>query len=81
MDETLSPEARASEASGTRPSKELVDEMSRQKILHMRLGPGKHLHGLTLPVRLICDVVGLGERKEEGLSSSLLTGRNEGRGL
>ncbi|KAL8281196.1 hypothetical protein RQP46_006554 [Phenoliferia psychrophenolica] len=49
VDVELIPEARASELTDTRPSQELVKKMSDLKILHMRLGPGKHLHGLTLP--------------------------------
>lgn len=49
VDERIVPEAREHELSGERPSAELITEMSKRKILHMRLGPGKHLHGLTLP--------------------------------
>lgn len=43
VDERVIPEAHSAELSGERPSKELVKEMSDNKILHMRLGPGAHL--------------------------------------
>ncbi|KAK4701716.1 hypothetical protein P7C70_g4507, partial [Phenoliferia sp. Uapishka_3] len=49
VDVELVPEARMGELTDKRPSQELVKKMSDLKILHMRLGPGKHLHGLTLP--------------------------------
>lgn len=42
------PEAQACEASGKYISQELVDKLSKAGILHMRMGPGKHLHGVNL---------------------------------
>ncbi|TGJ80971.1 hypothetical protein E0Z10_g7797 [Xylaria hypoxylon] len=47
-DKYISPEAQAREADGKYISQELVDRMSKAGILHMRLGPGKHLHGVNL---------------------------------
>ncbi|KAI1812898.1 acyl-CoA dehydrogenase-like protein [Poronia punctata] len=41
-------EAQAAEQSGKYISQELVDKMSKAGILHMRMGPGKHLHGVNL---------------------------------
>ena len=43
VDVELIPEARAGELNDERPSQELIKKMSAAKILHMRLGPGKHL--------------------------------------
>ncbi|KAI0472843.1 acyl-CoA dehydrogenase/oxidase [Xylariaceae sp. FL0804] len=42
------PEAMAREQDGKYISQELVDRMSAVGMLHMRLGPGKHLHGVNL---------------------------------
>lgn len=48
VDTLLRPEALEREVSGEYPSKEMYRIMADNKINHMRLGPGKHLHGLTL---------------------------------
>lgn len=42
------PEAQECEKTGKHISQELIDRMSKAGILHMRLGPGKHLHGVNL---------------------------------
>lgn len=42
------PEAQECEKTGKYISQELIDRMSKMGILHMRLGPGKHLHGVNL---------------------------------
>src|SRR5258706_8852552 len=42
------PEAQECEKTGKVISQELIDRMSAAGILHMRLGPGKHLHGVSL---------------------------------
>ncbi|KAI1159248.1 acyl-CoA dehydrogenase-like protein [Nemania serpens] len=47
-DQYITPEALAREADGKYISQELVDRMSKVGLLHMRLGPGKHLHGVDL---------------------------------
>lgn len=47
-DTYVTPEAQECERSGTHISQELIERMSRAGILHMRLGPGKHLHGVSL---------------------------------
>ncbi|KOS22778.1 Very long-chain specific acyl-CoA dehydrogenase [Escovopsis weberi] len=47
-DTYITPEANEAEASGRFVSQELIDRMSRAGILHMRLGPGKHLRGVEL---------------------------------
>ncbi|KAI1499837.1 acyl-CoA dehydrogenase/oxidase [Biscogniauxia marginata] len=47
-DTYITPEAQAREQDGKYISQELVDRMSKAGILHMRLGPGKHLHGVNL---------------------------------
>ncbi|KAF8650967.1 hypothetical protein AX16_005003 [Volvariella volvacea WC 439] len=44
----VQPESVRCEESGKRISQELVDKMSEQNIIAMRLGPGKHLKGRTL---------------------------------
>ncbi|GAA6053409.1 hypothetical protein JCM3770_002311 [Rhodotorula araucariae] len=51
FDDEVKAEARVHELSGERPSKELVEQMGepRWAIHQMRMGPGKHLAGLTLP--------------------------------
>jgi alkylation response protein AidB-like acyl-CoA dehydrogenase len=41
-------EAQECEKTGKHISQELIDRMSKVGILHMRLGPGKHLHGVNL---------------------------------
>ncbi|OTB08968.1 hypothetical protein M426DRAFT_316259 [Hypoxylon sp. CI-4A] len=47
-DTYITPEAQLREADGKRISQELVDRMAEKGLLHMRLGPGKHLHGVNL---------------------------------
>ncbi|KYK60546.1 Acyl-CoA dehydrogenase/oxidase [Drechmeria coniospora] len=47
-DRYLTPEAQECESTGRHISQEMIDHMSRLGILHMRLGPGKHLHGVNL---------------------------------
>ncbi|KAI0096071.1 acyl-CoA dehydrogenase-like protein [Nemania sp. FL0031] len=47
-DKYITPEALAREADGKYISQELVERMSKVGLLHMRLGPGKHLHGVDL---------------------------------
>lgn len=47
-EEVVTPEAQACEADGKYISQDLIEKMSRAGILHMRLGPGKHLHGVEL---------------------------------
>ncbi|CAJ2502631.1 Uu.00g100250.m01.CDS01 [Anthostomella pinea] len=47
-DTYITPEAQAREADGKYISQELVERMSKVGLLHMRLGPGKHLHGVDL---------------------------------
>lgn len=47
-DTYITPEAQAREADGKYISQELIERMSKAGILHMRLGPGKHLHGVNL---------------------------------
>lgn len=42
------PEAQECETTGRIVSQEFVELMSREGILHMRMGPGKHLHGVNL---------------------------------
>ncbi|KNZ45431.1 uncharacterized protein VP01_811g2 [Puccinia sorghi] len=49
FDKHITPEAREHELNGKRVTQELVDLMAKEHINAMRLGPGKHLHGLTLP--------------------------------
>ncbi|KAH8671145.1 acyl-CoA dehydrogenase/oxidase [Xylariales sp. PMI_506] len=48
QDKYITPEAQAREADGKYISQELIDRMAKAGILHMRLGPGKHLHGVEL---------------------------------
>ncbi|KAM0809363.1 putative Cytochrome b5 heme-binding domain-containing protein [Seiridium cardinale] len=48
QDKYITPEGQAREADGKYISQELIDRMSKAGILHMRLGPGKHLHGVDL---------------------------------
>ncbi|KAI1211662.1 acyl-CoA dehydrogenase NM domain-like protein [Annulohypoxylon truncatum] len=47
-DTYITPEAQQRELDGKKISQELVDRMSAVGMLHMRLGPGKHLHGVEL---------------------------------
>lgn len=47
-DTYVTPEAQQRELDGKKISQELVDRMSAVGLLHMRLGPGKHLHGVNL---------------------------------
>ncbi|KAJ9156540.1 Acyl-CoA dehydrogenase [Pleurostoma richardsiae] len=44
----VTPEAQQKERDGTYVSQELIERMSRAGVLHMRLGPGKHLRGVEL---------------------------------
>ncbi|TXT10563.1 hypothetical protein VHUM_02068 [Vanrija humicola] len=48
VDTVITPDAQACEASGKNASPEVYKAMAEKKVNHMRLGPGKHLHGLTL---------------------------------
>ena len=48
VDTHITPEAQKSEVEGKHISQELIDKMSKAGILHMRIGPGKHLHGVEL---------------------------------
>lgn len=47
-DKYITPEAQEKEKSGEWVSQELVERMSKAGVLQMRMGPGKHLHGLNL---------------------------------
>lgn len=47
-DKYITPEAQECEDTGKYISQELVDRMAKAGILHMRLGPGKHMHGVEL---------------------------------
>lgn len=48
VDRHVVSEALERERSGEHLSQELIDKMAAAGILHMRLGPGKHLHGVKL---------------------------------
>jgi hypothetical protein len=48
QDKHITPEAQIREADGKYISQELIDRMAKAGLLHMRLGPGKHLHGVNL---------------------------------
>ncbi|RSM17559.1 hypothetical protein CDV31_003636 [Fusarium ambrosium] len=48
VDSELYKEAQECEATGRYVSQQMIDRMSELGILHMRLGPGKHLHGVEL---------------------------------
>lgn len=48
VDDLLYPDGQLKEADGKRASQEVLDEMTRLNVHAMRLGPGKHLKGLTL---------------------------------
>lgn len=45
---SIDPDAQAREADGKRISQSVVDAMAAKNLNAMRLGPGKHLQGLTL---------------------------------
>ncbi|AEO63571.1 6a3cca0e-1992-4043-b3cc-2ddab3848fd4 [Thermothielavioides terrestris] len=47
-DRYIAPEALEKERSGEFVSQELIERMSKAGVLHMRMGPGKHLHGVRL---------------------------------
>jgi alkylation response protein AidB-like acyl-CoA dehydrogenase len=47
-DKYITPEALEKETSGEYVSQDLIERMSKTGILHMRMGPGKHLHGVEL---------------------------------
>lgn len=47
-DDHLRKEAEECEATGRTISQDMIDLMARKGILHMRLGPGKHLHGVEI---------------------------------
>lgn len=48
VDEYVYPEAQECEKTGRHISQEMIDRMSKLGILHMRIGPGKHMHGVSL---------------------------------
>ncbi|KAG9219469.1 hypothetical protein CCMSSC00406_0005363 [Pleurotus cornucopiae] len=48
MMEVVQPESARCEESGKRISQEVIDKMSEQNVIAMRLGPGKHLKGRSL---------------------------------
>ncbi|CAG8957967.1 hypothetical protein HYFRA_00000310 [Hymenoscyphus fraxineus] len=48
VDEEVYPVAQECEKEGTTIPQDLIDKMSERGIMHMRLGPGKHLHGVEL---------------------------------
>lgn len=48
VDEVVYPDAQAREEDGKRPSQDVFDKMAELNLHAMRLGPGKHLKGLTL---------------------------------
>jgi len=48
VDEIITPDAQAREEDGKRPSMSVIQAMADQNIHAMRMGPGKHLKGLTL---------------------------------
>jgi hypothetical protein len=48
VDEEVYPVAQECEREGNTIPQELIDKMSKKGILHMRLGPGKHMHGVDL---------------------------------
>jgi len=51
-DKYIIPEARLREEDGKRISEELMQRMTEVNLHRMRLGPGKHLHGQSLPAGL-----------------------------
>ncbi|KAI0649277.1 acyl-CoA dehydrogenase [Trametes meyenii] len=48
VDELVYPDAQERELDGKRPSQSVFDEMAKVNLHAMRMGPGKHLQGLTL---------------------------------
>ncbi|KAK2462284.1 hypothetical protein APHAL10511_005590 [Amanita phalloides] len=48
FERVVAPESASCEESGKRISQEVVDKLAETNIIAMRLGPGKHLKGLTL---------------------------------
>ncbi|GJE96594.1 acyl-CoA dehydrogenase [Phanerochaete sordida] len=48
VDELIYPDAQARELDGKRPSQSVIDRMAELNVHAMRMGPGKHLKGLTL---------------------------------
>ena len=48
VDTEVYPVAQECEKTGKHIPQDLIDKMSKKGILHMRLGPGKHLHGVEL---------------------------------
>lgn len=48
VDSVVFPDAQRCEASGKPASQEVLSQLAKRYVNHMRLGPGKHLHGLTL---------------------------------
>ena len=48
VDEVIYPDAQAREEDGKYPSKSVNDTLAKLNVHAMRLGPGKHLHGLEL---------------------------------
>jgi hypothetical protein len=48
VEEVLLPDAQLREEDGKRPSQSVFDEMARQNLIAMRLGPGPHLKGRVL---------------------------------
>ena len=44
----ITPEALEKERTGEHIGQHLIDRMSKSGVLHMRMGPGKHLHGVEL---------------------------------
>jgi len=48
FDENVYPDAQERELDGKRPSQEVFDKMAQVNLHAMRLGPGKHLKGLSL---------------------------------
>ncbi|KAK4113508.1 acyl-CoA dehydrogenase NM domain-like protein [Canariomyces notabilis] len=47
-DKYITPVALDCERSGEYINQELIDRMAKAGVLHMRMGPGKHLHGVNL---------------------------------
>jgi hypothetical protein len=47
-DKELYPVAQDCEKTGKHIPQELIDSMSEKGILHMRIGPGEHMHGVSL---------------------------------
>jgi predicted heme/steroid binding protein len=48
VDTEVYPVAQECEAEGKLIPQQLVDKMAEKGVLHMRLGPGKHMHGVNL---------------------------------